>query len=108
MGNAAKGKAVCAVCLLSYLCEEQFANNLCFNILLDRPKVHSYKDLQRATFTMYDAVPSSSSLASLASPNPASGVSPGKMDVDPDVEKFLPLLQDYLRSMSFNSPCTSR
>jgi hypothetical protein len=62
-----------------------------------RPKVHSYKDLQRATFTMYDAVPSSSSLASLASPTSAT---PARTDVDHEVAKFLPLLQDYLKSMS--------
>ena len=59
------------------------------------PKVHSYKELQNATFVMYDAVPSSSSLVSLASPGRLAG--PG--DNDPEVAKFLPLLQDYLKSL---------
>lgn len=69
-----------------------------------RPKVHSYKDLQKATFTMYDAIPSSSSLASLASPNPTAQGG-DRPDVDAEVAKFLPLLQDYLKSAckpSFN------
>ena len=64
-------------------------------MIVCRPKVHSYKDLERATFTLYDAVPSSSSLASMASPIPAT---PDKMDIDPEVAKFLPMLQDYLKS----------
>ncbi|KAF7799396.1 hypothetical protein EIP86_010629 [Pleurotus ostreatoroseus] len=51
------------------------------------PKVHSMKDLQKASFKMYDAVPSSDSLASSATP----------MAIDPEIEKFLPMLQDYLK-----------
>ena len=60
--------------------------------------MHSYKDLQKATITMYDAIPSSSTLASLASPNPSA--QGDRMEVDPEVAKFLPLLQDYLKSTS--------
>ncbi|KIP02721.1 hypothetical protein PHLGIDRAFT_130582 [Phlebiopsis gigantea 11061_1 CR5-6] len=58
------------------------------------PKVHSYKDLQKATFTMYDAIPSTKSLASLASPSPGAT---GATELDPDMDKFLPMLQDYLK-----------
>ncbi|KAI0685016.1 hypothetical protein BC835DRAFT_1386570 [Cytidiella melzeri] len=50
------------------------------------PKVHSYKELQKSSFTMYEAIPSSTSLASLAGPDP-----------DHEIDKFLPMLNDYLR-----------
>lgn len=51
------------------------------------PKVHAVKDLQKAAFTMYDAVSSLGTLASATA-----------MAVDPEIEKFLPMLQDYLKS----------
>ncbi|KAI0088498.1 hypothetical protein BDY19DRAFT_947965 [Irpex rosettiformis] len=50
------------------------------------PKVHSYKDLQKASFTMYEAIPSSKSVANMAGPPD-----------DPEIAKFLPMLNDYLR-----------
>ncbi|KAJ3523173.1 hypothetical protein NM688_g8770 [Phlebia brevispora] len=56
------------------------------------PKIHSAKDLQKPSFTMYDAVPSSTPLAS-APP----------MAVDPEIEKFLPMLQDYLKINSIDT-----
>ncbi|KAI0345656.1 hypothetical protein BDW22DRAFT_1353226 [Trametopsis cervina] len=52
------------------------------------PKVHSYKELQKASITMYDAIPSSTSLANLASPSTSA---------DDEIDKFLPMLKDYLR-----------
>ena len=64
---------------------------LAYNSLLS-PKIHSVKDLlQKASFTVYDAVPSSaSSLAGAAKPT------------DPEIEKFLPMLEDYLKSTQFS------
>ncbi|PSS37029.1 hypothetical protein PHLCEN_2v1068 [Hermanssonia centrifuga] len=52
------------------------------------PKIHSAKDLEKATFTMYDAVPSATSLASI--------VGSPSTEIDNEIEKFLPMLQDYL------------
>jgi len=49
------------------------------------PKIQSYKELQKASFTIYEAVPSITS-------NAAQSTGP-----DPEMEKFLPMLQDYLR-----------
>ncbi|KAI0768870.1 hypothetical protein BC629DRAFT_1595974 [Irpex lacteus] len=48
------------------------------------PKIHSYKELQKASVTMYEAIPSSTSLANTASE-------------DAEMAKFLPMLNDYLR-----------
>lgn len=56
------------------------------NMAFHRPKIHSYKELQKASFTMYEAIPSSMSIANLAGPSE-----------DPEIEKFLPMLTDYLR-----------
>ncbi|KAH9950616.1 hypothetical protein B0H21DRAFT_819076 [Amylocystis lapponica] len=61
------------------------------------PKVWSSKELQAAksAFRMYDAVPSSSTLASLASATSAGSVSTAGEDAE--MAKFLPMLQDYLK-----------
>ena len=40
------------------------------------------------SFTMYDAVPSTSSR----------GTAPPPAETDPEVEKFLPMLKEYLKS----------
>jgi len=62
------------------------------------PKVVAYNDLvaqdQHPAFTMYDAVPSSSSLATAPSG-----------EVDREMEKFMPMLNEYLR-LSENSTST--
>ena len=58
------------------------------------PKVISRKEYdqqQQPTFKMYDAIPSSSSLASTTVPAPE--------EVDPEMDKFLPMLQEYLRGL---------
>ena len=41
---------------------------------------------------MYDAIPSSSSLASAATAVPE--------ETDPEIDNFLPMLQEYLRGLS--------
>ncbi|TCD62096.1 hypothetical protein EIP91_007471 [Steccherinum ochraceum] len=60
------------------------------------PKVVAYKDLvaqdSQPSFTMYDAVPSTSSLASA----PAD-------ETDHEVDKFLPMLKEYLRVNDISS-----
>ncbi|KAH8085948.1 hypothetical protein BXZ70DRAFT_1067833 [Cristinia sonorae] len=57
------------------------------------PKIAAYKDLvaqaNQPSFTMYDAVPSSSSLAA--------------PEVDPEMDKFLPMLQEYLKVNDISS-----
>ena len=43
------------------------------------------KDLQKALITVYEAVPSDSTAGT-------------PVTLDPEIEKFLPMLQDYLKS----------
>ncbi|KAJ3491135.1 hypothetical protein NLI96_g915 [Meripilus lineatus] len=65
------------------------------------PKVISKKEYddqqrQQPKFKMYDAIPSASSLASAATAVPE--------EVDPEMEKFLPMLEEYLRVNEINLP----
>ncbi|OBZ71306.1 hypothetical protein A0H81_08576 [Grifola frondosa] len=68
------------------------------------PKVYSARTLAAARqtpsgFTLYDAIPSSSTIASF--PSSSSG------DTDAEMEKFLPLLQDYLKVSDGSAPSAS-
>ncbi|KAI0917516.1 hypothetical protein AcW1_007304 [Taiwanofungus camphoratus] len=69
------------------------------------PKVWSTKELNalhqsHSGLTMYDAVPSSSTLASVTSASSTT-------NTDAEVAKFLPLLKDYLRLNDMASPSAS-
>ena len=72
-------------------------------LILHRPKVWSTKELEamkraaQAKFKMYEAVPS------------GAGNKPGAepMDADEEIEKFLPLLKDYLNGTRVDHMCIS-